>query len=202
MFSGKPAVISHLPNEIPGGQKKSSDLEIFFPEFFKAAKPCLLPQKLQIPASKQQIVIIIRLLFSFRTDPPVLFCPNQDFPVGQIDEFCGNLPLFCLPQGHKLRRAVQKGIVAFVIFFFFAQQPLCILIKIIQCHRSLCIRMCQNGCLVLGILWSLHQNAVWFILPDCPLQMIGTDRAVMADRNIHNRKPWIIQIYFRYFLAS
>ena len=204
ILPGEEAVGIHQMYKLFIGKGQALHLEIFFPEFLKAAQPGLFTKPLLEAVMGQVAVRGIAELLRIGAKSPGLFGGEQDFSKAQIDEPSGNTQISGCLEGRQLRRGVEKGIIAPVKPRLVAVTEIVPLIPagIVKCHRGHGFRIREELHQVIGILRSLHQDAVRSITPDHPLQMPGTNRAVVADGIVNDGSVQIKGNHFRRLLAS
>ena len=187
---GQLAVEVQLCHKGFGGQIRARRFKILFPEFLKVPQTGLFAEGL-LKGIGCEIVVggVIGLLLR-NPQPFGLLGGQQNLGIGQIDKPAADAPGRRSPQGHQLRRLVQKGIVAAEsrrFPFFLGQTPLLVPPSIVEGDGRPGVGAGKHRQQAVGIFRALHQNAIGLVSPDGLLQMPGAGRAVVADGVIHHR---------------
>ena len=173
---------------------QTPQLEIFLPELVEAAQPRPLTELLQVLVSGKQIVIVVIAFFLvlFQQPSPLSGC-RQNVPVGQIDEGRRNPQTLPRPQCGKLRRVVQKRVIASVMLLLLRNPGCGIMVGIIDGKGRSGVLMHHHRDQRVGVVRPLHQNH------RRPQPLYGAGHMESAGRAV---VPDGQQRYLSHFLAS
>ena len=185
----EPAVGVHQIEKGFRGQEKPLSLKIFLPEFLEIPDPGLFAEPGLEPAVGQIPVRGVAELFLIGPQAPGIPGGQEDLAKAQVHESGRNSPISRLAQGNQLRGGIEEGIPAPPGggFLLVGQMLPLVPAGVVEGHRGLGLRVRQDLQKLVGILRTLHQNAVRFICFNGLFQMPCTDGAVVPDGKIEDR---------------